>query len=187
MAGSGPPVAASSSERAIALTTRASSIPPRREPRALRVSAPSESTERHARGRRRRMERRSPLLADEEGDEDVAQLAARLGRLLFLDGASTRRQSAIEPALDLAERLDPRAAVAGAHHQGDLAGGRPEEEAVLLAHAPSSPSTTTLPPRRSAPASTLPTNSVTATATTTRVAPIPRDAGASTKDRRPIV
>ena len=85
-----------------------------------------------------RMERAFADLAGDEPDEDVAILAAQLGRFLFFAGRPEAAAERLEQALELAEGLHLPAVFSEALNSKSLAlgvHGRFEEAALLLNHA----------------------------------------------------
>ena len=85
-----------------------------------------------------RMERAFDDLAGDEPDEDVAILAAQLGRFLFFAGRADAAAERLEQALELAEGLRLPAVFSAALNSKSLGlglHGRFEEAALLLNHA----------------------------------------------------
>ena len=111
------------------------------------------------------------MLSAEEADEDLATLAAELGRLHFFNGELDVAAERIEVALDIAESLWlPEVLSQALNTKSGIvaAGGAPTEGLALLAHALNVRWRTTCPLRRYAPTSTSRTPSVGATATARR-------------------
>ncbi len=84
-----------------------------------------------------RLERSFEVLAGEEPDPDVAELAAMLGRLHFFEGNRERAAELIERALEMAETLRLPEVLSQALNSKSmiLSSGRPEEALALLRHA----------------------------------------------------
>jgi tetratricopeptide (TPR) repeat protein len=84
------------------------------------------------------MERSLAVLAQEEPDEDVAALAAQLGRFLFFAGDTDRAVQRIETALDLSEALSLPEVLAQALNTKSLlllSRGRSKESLLLVRYA----------------------------------------------------
>jgi len=84
------------------------------------------------------MSRAFDVLSSEEPDEDIAALAAQLGRFLFFAADVDHALARIETALDIAEALSLPEVLAQAMNTKALimnARGRKEEALVLLEHA----------------------------------------------------
>jgi predicted ATPase/class 3 adenylate cyclase len=84
------------------------------------------------------MESSYRVLADEEPDADLAQLAAQLGRFSFFNGDTGRAMERIERALEIAEALDLAETLAEALNTKSLilnTFGRANEAMGLLRHA----------------------------------------------------
>jgi len=79
------------------------------------------------------------VLSEDRPDEDLARLAAQLGRLLFFMGEPERAAERIEQALEMAESLTlPEVLSQALNTKGVIlitARGRPEEGLALLRHA----------------------------------------------------
>ena len=99
------------------------------------------------------------VLAEDEPDEDLAVLAAQLGRFTFFAGDSERAAERIEAALELAEALSlPEVLAQALDHEGDPAHlARPQARRVRprALRASSWRASTTSRRRRSAPAFNL--------------------------------
>ena len=106
------------------------------------------------------MERAFEVLSEEEPDEDLAALAAQLGRFLFFAGQGELAAQRIETALEIAEALGAaRDVLAGAEHEGDhprRSRGRPRRRWRCCATRSRSRSRTTSPRPRCAPTTTSP-------------------------------
>jgi class 3 adenylate cyclase/tetratricopeptide (TPR) repeat protein len=78
------------------------------------------------------------VLADEEPDADLAQLAAQLGRFMFFNGETERAMDWIERSLEIAEALDlPEILSEGLNSKALILQtlGRPSEAMGLMRHA----------------------------------------------------
>jgi class 3 adenylate cyclase/tetratricopeptide (TPR) repeat protein len=84
-----------------------------------------------------RMEKAFAVLSEDEPDEDLATLAAQLGRLHFFRGDRETALSRVETALDIAETLNHRETIAqGLITMGMIVGSiRPQQELALTKHA----------------------------------------------------
>jgi tetratricopeptide (TPR) repeat protein len=85
-----------------------------------------------------RMERAFAVLSEDTADEDLATLAAQLGRLQFFRGEHALSASRLETALEIAEELWlPEVMSQALNTKGILAQGRsrPQETYALTAHA----------------------------------------------------
>jgi class 3 adenylate cyclase/tetratricopeptide (TPR) repeat protein len=85
-----------------------------------------------------RMERSFSVLATEEPDPDVADLAAMLARLHFFEGDFARASEQVEVALEMAEALRQPEVLSQALNTKSMllhSSGRPEESIALIRHA----------------------------------------------------
>ncbi len=165
--GARPDAAAAHFERAIELCEAAGATHP-----AARVSARLAEILWQDRGRIEQglesMEQAFEVLSTDEPDEDLAALAAQLGRFLFFAGQSGLALQRIETALEIAEALAVPEIFSDALNTKAIifAGrGRRLEALALLPYALQIAWTTTSPRPPSAPTSTSPTRSVTLTGT----------------------